>query len=251
MAADGARVIEAPDVGGLDRGAAIAALRRSMARIGAAPVGGFGDAAAADAAMPGARALPVPEGLEDVLGGCVVRGAVTSVEVAGMVVAGLVAAVTAGGGHAALVGLPELMAAPVAECGGDLSRILIVAEPGPSPLEILGALADGVDLVVAALPRTPPPSLERPLLARLRRSGAALVHVGEPWPGAVASVTSHVAAVHGLGSGHGRIRAVEYTVAAERPGLAPRHGTWIVGDADAVPAAAAPAADVVPLRRAR
>ncbi|WP_448851512.1 hypothetical protein [Corynebacterium sp. 335C] len=286
MAAQGARAVEAPDVRGLDRGAAVEALRRSMARIGAAPVDGFGGGGGAGAAAAvthaepgdrppattpaaaGGRALPVPEGLADVLGGCVVRGGVTSVEAAGMVVAGVVAAVTAGGGHAALVGVPELLAAPVAECGGDLSRILVVEEPGASPLEILATLADGVDLLVAALPRTPPPSLTRPLMARLRRSGAALLHVGAAWPGAVAAVSSHVAAVHGLGSGHGRIRAVEYAVAAEPAGMAPRRGTWIVGDADAVPgrgeAAAAEAADagapeaaealpagVVPLRRAR
>lgn len=243
-----AGALRVPDLTGLDRDGRVAALRTSLAAIGAAapaPV------TAEPAAAPGDRALPVPGELGDVLAGCLIRGAVTAVDAPGALLAAITAAVTADGLHVAVVAVPELLAAPVLELGGDLSRILIVDEPGEAPLEVIATLADGVDLVIAALPQVPPPSLSRPLSARLRRAGTALAHVGAPWPQAAAAISSRVTAIHGLGRGHGRIRAVEYQVTAALAGRPGRCGGWVMGDRGVVKHTVTHTAEVVDLRARR
>ncbi|MFD8879786.1 hypothetical protein [Corynebacterium xerosis] len=182
--------------------------------------------------------VPVPAGLSGLLDGGLLKGAVSSIDAAGAVTAGIVAEITAAGGHAAIVGLPDFSPLNIVEHGGDLSRVLDVPEPGDSPLEVVALLADGVDMVVVKLDRTPPPSAARPVMARLRGSGCALLYVGDGWPGSKVSVASRVTAIHGLGAGHGRIRGVEFHVTARGAGRPERGVRWTVGDCPASEAAA-------------
>lgn len=252
-----------PDLSGLNREDTVAALRKSMAGLGGVvpePVGDeggggergshvlVGDGGVRDVG-DGAPAgggeysvvdgrVPVPAGLAGLLDGGLVKGAVSSIDAAGAVVAGILAEVTAAGGHVALVGLPDFAPLSIAEHGGDLSRVLDVPEPGESPLEVVTLLADGVDVVVVQLDRTPPPSAARPVMARLRGSGCALLYVGEGWPGSKVSVASRVTAIHGLGAGHGRIRGVEFHVTARGAGRPERGVRWTIGDCPASEAAA-------------
>ncbi|MCA0443062.1 hypothetical protein QP923_05025 [Corynebacterium sp. MSK151] len=199
----------------------IAALRQAMA----AQSGGT----ATGATFGLGEALPVPEALENTLAGAVRKGAVSVIEQPGAVLAGLIAEVTKTG-HVALVGLAEQGLLSVVELGGKLSNIVCVPDPGMQPLEVIGLLADGVDLVVASLARTPPPSQARPLQARLRTSGCALVFVGQQWPGAAAEISSSVAGVSGLGTGYGRIRAVDYQVSVSGTRFPRRQCRWRVGE---------------------
>ena len=182
--------------------------------------------------------VPVPAGLSGLLDGGLLKGAVSSIDAAGAVTAGIVAEITAAGGHVAIVGLPDFSPLNIVEHGGDLSRVLDVPEPGDSPLEVVALLADGVDMVVVKLDRTPPPSAARPVTARLRGSGCALLYVGDGWPGSKVSVASRVTAIHGLGAGHGRIRGVEFHVTARGAGRPERGVRWTVGDCPASEAAA-------------
>ena len=257
-----------PDLSGLNREDTVAALRKSMAGLGAAvpesagdvdegygPGGVVGDGdgeirsvASEDWRGGGVRGsgrrvpegrVPVPAGLSGLLDGGLLKGTVSSIDAAGAVVAGILAEITAAGGHVAIVGVPEFSPLSIVEHGGDLSRVLDVPEPGESPLEVVGLLADGVDVVVVKLDRTPPPSAARPVMARLRGSGCALLHVGEGWPGAKVAVASRVTAIHGLGAGHGRIRGVEFHVTARGAGRPERGVRWTVGDCPASEAAAA------------
>ena len=181
-----------PDLSGLDREATVAALRKSMAGLGAAvpesadgvdegygPGGTVGDghrspmgvgggrasAAAEVADVPGDIAggrgisvapdgdrggrgvrgvrggrvagvppmarvaegrVPVPAGLSGLLDGGLLKGAVSSIDAAGAVTAGIVAEITAAGGHVAIVGLPDFSPLNIVEHGGDLSRVLDV-----------------------------------------------------------------------------------------------------------------------------
>lgn len=252
-----------PDLSGLNREDTVAALRKSMAGLGAVvpePASGrggdggrgshvvVGDGGVRDVGdgVPagGGRysaadgRVPVPAGLAGLLDGGLVKGAVSSIDAAGAVVAGILAEVTAAGGHVALVGLPDFAPLSIVEHGGDLSRVLDVPEPGESPLEVVALLADGVDVVVVKLDRTPPPSAARPVMARLRGSGCALLYVGEGWPGSKVSVASRVTAIHGLGAGHGRIRGVEFHVTARGAGRPERGVRWTIGDCPASEAAA-------------
>ena len=293
-----------PDLSGLDREATVAALRKSMAGLGAAvpesadgvdegygPDGTVGDGHRSPMGVGGGRApgaaevadvpgdiadgrglsaapdgdrggrgvrgvrggrvagvppmarvaegrVPVPAGLSGLLDGGLLKGAVSSIDAAGAVTAGIVAEITAAGGHVAIVGLPDFSPLNIVEHGGDLSRVLDVPEPGDSPLEVVALLADGVDMVVVKLGRTPPPSAARPVMARLRGSGCALLYVGDGWPGSKVSVASRVTAIHGLGAGHGRIRGVEFHVTARGAGRPERGVRWTVGDCPASEAAA-------------
>ncbi len=199
----------------------IAALRQAMAvQSGGAVTGetfGLGEA------------LPVPVALEKTLAGAVRKGAVSVIGQPGVVLAGLIAEATKTG-HVALVGLSEQGLLSVVELGGKLSNIICVPDPGMRPLEVIGLLADGVDLVVASLARTPVPSQARPLQARLRTSGCALVFVGQQWPGAESTISSSVADVAGLGAGHGRIRAVDYQVSMSGTRFPRRQCRWWVGE---------------------
>lgn len=256
-----------PDLSGLNREDTVAALRKSMAGLGAVvpePASGrggdggrgshvvvgdggvrdVGDGVPAGGGRHSAadERVPVPAGLAGLLDGGLVKGAVSSIDAAGAVVAGILAEVTAAGGHVALVGLPDFAPLSIVEHGGDLSRVLDVPEPGESPLEVVALLADGVDVVVVKLDRTPPPSAARPVMARLRGSGCALLYVGEGWPGSKVSVASRVTAIHGLGAGHGRIRGVEFHVTARGAGRPERGVRWTIGDCPASEAAATEAA---------
>lgn len=252
-----------PDLSGLNREDTVAALRKSMAGLGAVVpepasgrggdggrgshvlvgdggVGVVGDGVPAGGSSHHAAEgrVPVPAGLAGLLDGGLLQGAVSSIDAAGAVVAGILAEVTAAGGHVALVGLPDFAPLSIVEHGGDLSRVLDVPEPGESPLEVVALLADGVDVVVVKLDRTPPPSAARPVMARLRGSGCALLYVGEGWAGSKVSVASRVTAIHGLGAGHGRIRGVEFHVTARGAGRPERGVRWTIGDCPASEAAA-------------
>ncbi|MDO5030114.1 MAG: hypothetical protein Q4E11_05965 [Corynebacterium sp.] len=199
----------------------IAALRQAMA----AQSGGM----ASSESFGFGEALPVPAALESALAGAVRKGAVSVIEQPGAVLAGLIAEATKTG-HVALVGVAEQGLLAVAELGGQLSNIICVPDPGMQPLEVIGLLAEGVDLVVASLARTPTPSQARPLQARLRTSGCALVFVGAQWPGAAATISSSVVDVSGLGAGCGRIRAVDYHVNVSGTRFPRRQCSWRVGE---------------------
>ena len=63
----------------------------------------------------------------------------------------MVAAVTAEGGHAAIVGQPDVGLLAAVEMGADLSRIAVIPDPGADPVEVAAVLMDGMDLVVLGL----------------------------------------------------------------------------------------------------
>ncbi|WP_034647347.1 hypothetical protein [Corynebacterium sputi] len=226
-----------PDLSGMSRDAAVSVLRKSISRItNAAPEATDGAAGRVSEMFTDGRRLPVPEELSDVLGGTLLRGAVTELDRPGLLMSAIIAAITAEGGHVAVIGLSEFLPATVVERGGDLSRLFLVPDPGENPLEIIGTAADGVDLVVAACNRDTSPSLARPVAARLRRASAALVSVGGAWPGAVGKLSSTLVEVHGLGHGNGRIRDVDLQVRAvvqSRSGAPERSARWRVGTENA------------------
>lgn len=186
--------------------------------------------ATAGAAVPARQCLPVPSGLERLFPNGLAAAAVHTCPAAGTVVAGIIAEATRAGKHVAVVGLPDFGLLSITEQGGDLSRIVCVDEPGANPLETIGLLIDGVELVVAHLPQAPAPSLARPIVSRLRKTQGTLLFVGENWPGARTRITSELVSVAGVGRGQGRIRGVRYRVNAVAKGQPERSVLWTVGD---------------------
>jgi hypothetical protein len=131
------------------------------------------------------------------------------------------AAPSAAGSWIGIVGVPTLGLAAAAGFGVDLDRVLLVADPGepggPAWATVVATLLDAVDLVVVRPPRRVPMGEGRRLAARARERGSVLLRLGSTadWPeGADASLTVVATEWHGLGQGHGHLRARRATVEA-------------------------------------
>jgi hypothetical protein len=113
------------------------------------------------------------------------RGEVVVTTGARSLLLGVVAAVTAGGGYAAVVGQPDVGLLAAVEMGADLSRLALVPDPGADPIEVAAVLLDGMDLVVLGLGgRSVPLSRARAVTARARNKDCTLLVTGGDWQGA-------------------------------------------------------------------
>lgn len=174
--------------------------------------------------------LPVPESLSVPSAGPspgalptqLPRGTVAVTAGARSLSLGLVAAVTAAGGHAAIVGQPDVGLLAAVEMGADLSRLAVIPDPGADPVEVAAVLMDGMDLVLLGLGgRGVPPSRARVLVARARQKGCTLLVADGDWQGSATRLEARVCGyeVTGAGQGapipgHGRIGRVRLTMRA-------------------------------------
>jgi hypothetical protein len=108
----------------------------------------------------------------------------------------LLAAPTAAGSWAAVVGMPELGVAAAAELGVAVERLALVRDPGMEPAGVVAALLDGMDVVAVARGRLTEAHARR-LSARARHRGAVLLTVG-PWPGVDLELRGAESTWHGL-----------------------------------------------------
>ncbi|MGV0627002.1 hypothetical protein [Mycolicibacter minnesotensis] len=200
-------------------------LRLTMAAVGGKV--GFGRSGPSDTA-PAAPVvegvLPVPALLAGVLPAGLPRGTVAVLSGARSLMLGMVAAVTAGGGNAAIVGQPDIGLLAASEMGADLSRLAVIPDPGSDPVEVAAVLIDGMDLVVLGLGgRRVPPARTRVVLARARHRGCALLVCGGDWQGSALRLDARVSGYETTGAkttgcaavpGFGRIGAVRLEVRA-------------------------------------
>ena len=200
------------------------------------------------------RSLPVVAALRPLLpGGCLRRGSTLAINAnASFFLAGaaggatslllaMLAEASAAGSWCAAVGLPRLGLVAAAEAGVAIERLALVPHPGPDWVEAVGALLDGLDIVVVATAAGVAPQLASRIAARARQRGTVLIAVG-PWRGADVSLRVTGATWHGLGVGVGRLRRREVEVVVSGRGAAarPRRGhLWLPGPVG-VPAPAAP-----------
>ena len=172
--------------------------------------------------------LPVPSALIEVLPhGGLVRGTVASVSGAGSLLIGLVAAVTGAGGHVAVVGQPRFGILAAVEMGAQLSKLALIPDPGPDPVEVAAILLDGVDLVVLGLGGlSVSPTRARAVVARARSKGSTLLVTDRHWDGAELRLDASVHGYDGLGTGRelgrGRLRGVRLSVCARGKAMRPR-----------------------------
>ncbi|MGV0853821.1 hypothetical protein [Mycolicibacterium phlei] len=188
----------------LTRAEQVEHLRRKMAAI-SGRVGGArrGAAQTLDPLPESESLLPVPETLAELLPSPLPRGAVAVVSGARSLQLGMVAAVTAEGGHAAIVGQPDVGLLAAVEMGADLSRIALIPEPGADPVEVAAVLMDGMDLVVLGLRgRTVPATRARAVTARARQKGCTLLVTDGDWQGAAVRLEARVSGYEI--TGHGR-----------------------------------------------
>lgn len=194
-------------------------LRRKIAAVSGKVGGGRRGAAPSTDQLPGSETLlPMPESLTELLPAPLPRGTVAVVSGARSLPLSMVAAVTAEGGHAAIVGQPDVGLLAAVEMGADLSRIAVISEPGTDPVEVAAVLMDGMDLVVLGLGgRSVPATRARAVVARARQKGCTLLVTGGDWQGAStrleARVCGYEIAGHGR-PGFGRISRVRLAMRA-------------------------------------
>ncbi|WP_067543990.1 hypothetical protein [Nocardia crassostreae] len=199
-------------------------LRRRMAAI--PPRGAERSEQVPTAVRSRRESLPVPAALESLLpDGGLAKGSVVAYTGASSLLSGLLAAVTASGAHAAVVGLPRLGLLAAAEMGARLDRLAVVTSPGPEALEIASVLLDGLDLVVldlngASIPRT----RTRVLTAKARSKNSTLLVTGGTWSGPALRIDTRIAGYTGLGRGCGRLRTVSLDVKVHSRSAQPRSG---------------------------
>lgn len=130
------------------------------------------------------------------------RGTVAVLSGARSLALRMVAAATAAGGHAAIVGQPDVGLLAAVEMGADLSRVAVIPYPGSDPVEVAAVLLDGLDLVVLALAgRSVSMSRARAVTARARQKGCTLLVTGGDWHGASARLDARVCGYEMVGSG--------------------------------------------------
>jgi len=147
------------------------------------------------------EALPGPE-QPGPLSPLLPRGTVAVLSGARSLALRMVAAVTAEGGHAAIVGQPDAGLMAAVEMGADLSRVAVIPYPGSDPVEVAAVLLDGLDLVVLGLGgRSVPMSRARAVTARARQKGCTLLVTGGDWHGASARLEARVSGYEMVGAG--------------------------------------------------
>ncbi|MGB0878569.1 MAG: hypothetical protein ACPGXI_16130 [Mycobacterium sp.] len=229
VGADSARSARSAQRGASNRAERVEQLRRQMASVsekmagkggGAAPAATFGGGAApaatfgggaAPAAAPGPELstgpdslLPLPDSLSELLPGALPRGTVAVLSGARSLELSMVAAVTAQGGHAAIIGQPDIGLLAAVEMGADLSRVAVIPEPGADPVEVAAVLLDGMDLVVLGLGgRSVSATRARAVVARARQRGCTLLVTDGNWQGASARLDAHVSGYEIVGAGRG------------------------------------------------
>jgi hypothetical protein len=168
------------------------------------------------------RVLPVLAELAGLLPwGGLRRGSAVVVRDSTSLLLALLAAATAAGSWAAVVGLPDLGLVAAAETGVAVSRLALVPRPGAEFAAVVAALLDGLDLVAVAEPGRLDAATARRLSARARQRGAVLLPLGA-WPGADLELTCSSRRWRGLGDGHGHLGEREVVVRAIGRGSAAR-----------------------------
>ena len=135
-----------------DRSEQLEQLRRQMAAVSGKVGARWRPTEHPIEVLPGSESLlPMPDSLAAQLPSGLPRGTVAVLSGARSLPVGMAAAVTAAGGHVAVVGLPEFGLLAAAEMGADLSRMAMIPHPGTDPLEVAAVLMDGMDMVVLGL----------------------------------------------------------------------------------------------------
>lgn len=195
----------------VDRAEQVEHLRRKIAAVsGRVSRGHSAPPRVEDLIADSKSLLPMPESLADQLRAALPRGSVVVAAGARSLTLEVVAAVTAAGGQAAVVGLPDIGLLAAVEMGADLTRLALVPDPGTDPVEVAAVLLDGMDLVVLGLGgQSVPLSRARAVTARARNKGCTLLVTGGDWQGARMRLEARVS---GYNVGCGRIKGVRLAV---------------------------------------
>ena len=203
----------------LDRAEQLEELRRQMAVVSRKTGRGHSPPHRVDELLPTSKSLlPIPGWLAEQLPVALPRGSVVVASGARSLPLGVAAAVTAAGGHVAVVGQPDICLLAAVEMGADLSRLALVPDPGVDPVEVAAVLMDGMDLVLLGLGgRSVPLSRARAVTARARNKGCTLLVSCGDWQGATMRLEARVSGYEVTGGlGLGRIGKIRLAVTNRR-----------------------------------
>jgi hypothetical protein len=202
------------DLPQVDRVEQVEHLRRKMAAIsGKVGAGQRGQVPSNDVLPESESLLPLPETFPargwdpkaEAIPTTLPKGTVAVLSGARSLSLSMVAAVTAAGGHAAIVGQPDIGLLAAVEMGADLSRLAVIPDPGADPVEVAAVLMDGMDLVLLGLGgRSVPATRARAVVARARQRGCTLLVTGGDWQGASARLEARVSGYEVTGGSGGR-----------------------------------------------
>lgn len=173
------------------------------------------------------RLLPVLPELADVLPwpGGLLRGATVAAVGSSSLRLALLAGAMTEGSYAAVVGVPWFGALAALQGYGIAGeRLALIPDPGPDWPAVVGALIDGVDMIVVQAPDGPE-GVARSLQARARERGCVLVPT-RAWPGSDLVLERTSSRWTGLGKGRGRLRRQHATFRVTGRGRATREKTF-------------------------
>ncbi len=158
--------------------------------------------------------LPVHPALASLLpGGGLRPGSAYSLPRSTSLLLALLAQPSQSGSWCAVVGMPRLGAEAAEGLGVDLSRLVLVPDPGPRWLTVTATIAEVIPVVaVRPTSRVADGEIAR-LAARLRDRGAVLLVQG-PWPQAEAVLEVADPVWSGVERGHGYLAGREVTLTA-------------------------------------
>jgi hypothetical protein len=178
------------------------------------------------------RTLPVLSAFESLLPDAGLRpGTTTSITGVGAIslALSLVARATKDSWTAS-IGMPALGLRAADELGIDLDRFVVVDDPGKQWIDVLAALVDAFDVVLA---HPPPTRHARKVSARVREQDAVLVVIGQ-WVESDVRIAGGTSQWHGIGRGYGHLeaRTIDVTVSGRRAATRPRDATLWLPDPD-------------------
>ena len=172
-----------------------------------------------------APVLPVHEAFAALLpGGGLRPGAAYSLAPSSALLLALMAGPSQSGAWCAAVGMPELGAEAGEQAGVDLTRLVLIPDPGPRWLAVVATVAEVMPVVAVRPPVRAKDADVARLGARLRDRGTVLLVQGA-WPQAEAVLELSEPRWTGLGRGHGHLAEREVTVTVgSRRWSVPRRG---------------------------
>ncbi|WP_415127759.1 hypothetical protein [Microbacterium sp.] len=179
-----------------------------------------------------APVLPVASALARLLpGGGLQTGAAYTLGRSTSLLFALLARPSREGSWCAVVGVPHLGAEAALKAGVDLSRLVLIPDPGERWLAVTSAVADVLPVVVVRPPARASGGEVARLAARLREREAVLLVQGA-WPQTEATIEAADPRWSGLGHGWGMLAERELTVTVtSRRSPVPRTGRMLLPDA--------------------
>ncbi len=179
-----------------------------------------------------APVLPVHPALAALLpGGGLRPGSAYSLGASTSLLFALLARPSQAGSWCGVVGVPRLGAEAAEHAGIDLSRLVLIPDPGQRWLAVTATIAEVLPVVAIRPPARAKDGEVSRLAARMRERGSVLLVQG-PWPQTEAMIDIADPEWEGLGDGYGLLEQREITVTvSSRRFPVPRSGRMLLPDA--------------------